>query len=128
MDTGWPLNSYLTMCIMPIENNSVLISAILKKLACHRVGKPYTAYSSNSRKRFSSRYKKSLPRKSLWHIKTLSKEMQEYQSYIVNEFLTRKKEILSMDAIDAADPTYIAWSKDEYRLKEFLTYAAGKTD
>ena len=52
--------------------------------------------------------------------KDLSKQMQEYQSYIVNEFLTRKKEILSMDAIDAADPTYIAWSKDEsISLKNF---------
>lgn len=59
--------------------------------------------------------------------KDLSKEMQEYQSYIVNEFLTQKKEILSMDAIDSSDPTYIAWAKDEtISLKEFLTYSAGK--
>lgn len=59
--------------------------------------------------------------------KDLPKEMQEYQSYIVNDFLMNTKGILSLDAIDGNDPTYIAWSKDSsISLKEFLTYAASK--
>ena len=59
--------------------------------------------------------------------KDLPKEMQEYQSYIVNDFLMNTKGILSLDAIDASDPTYIAWSKDSsISLKEFLTYAASQ--
>ena len=59
--------------------------------------------------------------------KDLPKEMQEYQSYIVNDFLMNKKGILSLDAIDASDPTYIAWTKDSsISLKEFLTYAASQ--
>lgn len=59
--------------------------------------------------------------------KDLPREMQEYQSYIVNDFLINTKGILSLDAIDASDPTYIAWSKDSsISLKEFLTYAASQ--
>lgn len=58
----------------------------------------------------------------------LPQEMQDYQSYIVNDFLINKKGILSLDAIDASDATYIAWSKDHsISLKEFLTYAAVRT-
>ena len=48
--------------------------------------------------------------------KDLPKEMQEYQSYIVNDFLMNKKGILSLDAIDASDPTYIAWTKDSSKM------------
>ena len=59
--------------------------------------------------------------------KDLPKEMQEYQSYIVNDFLMNKKGSSSLDAIDASDPTYIAWTKDSsISLKEFLTYAASQ--
>lgn len=59
--------------------------------------------------------------------KNLSKEMQSYQSYVVNEFLMNRTGILSLDAIDATDPTYIAWTRDSsISLKEYLTYAAGK--
>ena len=57
----------------------------------------------------------------------LPEEMQEYQSYIVNDFLMNKKGILSLDAIDASDSVYIAWSKEKsISLKEFLTYAASQ--
>ena len=87
----------------------------------------YSVFQQQQEKVFQQ-IKEELTKETPVAYKDLSKEMQEYQSYIVNEFLTRKKEILSMDAIDAADPTYIAWSKDEsISLKEFLTYAAGKT-
>ena len=40
--------------------------------------------------------------------KDLPEEMQEYQSYIVNDFLTSQTGILSEDAIDSTDPTYRA--------------------
>lgn len=59
--------------------------------------------------------------------KDLPKEMQEYQSYIVNDFLMEQTGILSKDAIDSSDPTYRAWTNDSsISLKEYLTYAASK--
>ncbi|MCB5714068.1 penicillin-binding transpeptidase domain-containing protein [Lactonifactor longoviformis] len=59
--------------------------------------------------------------------KDLDKEMQEYISYIVNELLMTKTGILSEDAIDKTDATYIAWTTDEsISLQEYLTYAASQ--
>lgn len=59
--------------------------------------------------------------------KDLPKEMQEYLSYIVDQFLMKKTGILSSDAIDATDPVYLAWTKDSsISLKEYLTYAASQ--
>ncbi len=57
----------------------------------------------------------------------LSKEMKEYESYIVNDFLTSETGILNSTAIDKTDATYLAWTRDEViSLKEYLTYAASK--
>jgi len=57
----------------------------------------------------------------------LSKEMQSYTSYIVNDMLTSKTKILLDTAIDKADKTYIAWKTEEViSLQEFLTYAASQ--
>ena len=59
--------------------------------------------------------------------KDLPEEMQEYQSYIVNDFLTSQTGILSEDAIDSTDSTYRAWTDDSsISMKEYLTYAASK--
>ena len=59
--------------------------------------------------------------------KDLPEEMQEYQSYIVNDFLTSQTGILSEDAIDSTDPTYRAWTDNSsISMKEYLTYAASK--
>jgi len=59
--------------------------------------------------------------------KDLSKEMQAYFSYIVNEMLSDGTGILRMDSIDKKDETYIAWREEEtISLKEFLTYAISK--
>lgn len=109
-----------------IENSVLDISHFKEEDATELEKTVYGVFQQQQEKVFQQ-IKEELTKEKPVAYKDLSKEMQEYQSYIVNEFLTRKKEILSMDAIDAADPTYIAWSKDEsISLKEFLTYAAGK--
>lgn len=54
----------------------------------------------------------------------LSKEYQNYQSYIVTLLSSDNHGVLIRDTIDTSDPTYIAWTKDEtISLKEYLTYA-----
>lgn len=59
--------------------------------------------------------------------KELTDEMQDYVSYVVDDLLTAKLGILSSDAIDTSDATYIAWNKDQsISLQEYLTYAASQ--
>ena len=56
--------------------------------------------------------------------KSLSKEMQAYMNYIADDLLMDQAGILSSDAIDTSDKTYIAWTKDEtISLYEYLNYA-----
>ena len=60
--------------------------------------------------------------------KSLSKEMQAYMNYIADDLLMDQAGILSSDAIDTSDKTYIAWTKDEtISLYEYLNYAISKT-
>ena len=56
----------------------------------------------------------------------LSAEIQEYQEYIVNDFLTDETGILSQGAIDSSDSVYQAWQDHTISMKDFLTYAAGE--
>ena len=56
----------------------------------------------------------------------LSEEMQEYQDYIVSDFLMEETGILSEGAIDTSDSVYQAWQDRTISMKEFLTYAAGQ--
>lgn len=59
--------------------------------------------------------------------KLLSKEMQAYMNYIADDLLMDQAGILSSDAIDTSDKTYIAWTKDEtISLYEYLNYAISK--
>lgn len=59
--------------------------------------------------------------------KSLSKEMQAYMNYIADDLLMDRAGILSSDAIDTSDKTYIAWTKDEnISLYEYLNYAISK--
>lgn len=59
--------------------------------------------------------------------KSLSKEMQAYMNYIADDLLMDQAGILSSDAIDTSDKTYIAWKKDEtISLYEYLNYAISK--
>ena len=54
----------------------------------------------------------------------LSKEFQEYESYIVNELLIKKMNILDKNTIDKSDSMYVAWTKEErISLREYLSYA-----
>lgn len=53
-----------------------------------------------------------------------SKEMQAYQSYIVNDLLMADNGILMSDAIDSDDETYQAWKTEEsINIYTFLNYA-----
>lgn len=59
--------------------------------------------------------------------KDLDEEMQNYVSYIVNDLLMDKTEILSATSIDKNDDMYKAWTKEEtISLQEYLTYAASQ--
>ncbi len=59
--------------------------------------------------------------------KDLDEEMQEYVSYVVNDLLTSKLGIISSDAIDTKDETYIAWSDEKsISLQQYLTYAVSQ--
>ena len=54
----------------------------------------------------------------------LSKEYQNYESYIVSLLSSDNHGVLIREEIDTTDPTYIAWTKDEtISLKEYLNYA-----
>lgn len=54
----------------------------------------------------------------------LSKEYQNYESYIVSMLMSDNHSVLIRDEIDTTDATYIAWTKDEtISLKEYLNYA-----
>ncbi|MFV0528103.1 MAG: penicillin-binding transpeptidase domain-containing protein [Lachnospiraceae bacterium] len=59
--------------------------------------------------------------------KDLPEETQEYMDYIINDLLIDRLGILSQNAIDTTDKTYIAWNTDQsISAKEFLTYAASQ--
>lgn len=59
--------------------------------------------------------------------KDMSEELKSYISYIVNELLMEKTQILSETSIDKSDKTYIDWTKNEtISLQEYLTYAASQ--
>lgn len=56
----------------------------------------------------------------------LSKEMQEYMSYIVDDMLMENTGILSADKIEKSDPVYQQWKEGSISLQEYLTYAASQ--
>lgn len=54
----------------------------------------------------------------------LSKEYQNYESYIVTLLSSDNHGVLVKSEIDTTDATYLAWSRDEtISLKEYLNYA-----
>lgn len=59
--------------------------------------------------------------------KDQDEEMQEYLSYITEELLQDKLEILPSNVIDTSDETYLAWTEEKnISLKQYLTYATGQ--
>ena len=58
---------------------------------------------------------------------SLTDEMKEYETYIVDQLLTEQTGIINRSAIDKTDETYLAWSRDfSISLREYLTYAASQ--
>ena len=58
---------------------------------------------------------------------SLTDEMKEYETYIVEQLLTEQTGIINNSAIDKTDETYLAWSRDKsISLREYLTYAASQ--
>ena len=56
-----------------------------------------------------------------------SEEVQEYLTYICDTVLRDTLGVISKDAIDTSDPTYLAWTEEEsISLREYLNYAAGQ--
>lgn len=109
-----------------IENSVIDISHFKEEDASETEKAIYGVFSQKQSEVFDS-VKAELTASNPETFDKLPQEMQDYQSYIVNDFLINKKGILSLDAIDASDATYIAWSKDHsISLKEFLTYAASQ--
>ncbi len=59
--------------------------------------------------------------------KDMSREMQAYVLYIVNDMLTTREGILLAGAIDVSDETYKAWTDDEsINVYQYLNYAISK--
>ncbi len=54
----------------------------------------------------------------------LDEEMQEYQSFIVNDLLGDTMGILSSTAINTDDETYQAWNSGTISMREYLLYAS----
>lgn len=54
---------------------------------------------------------------------SLSDEMQDYEKYIVDDFLMSETGILDSGSINYYDSTYLAWKEGEISLKDFLAYA-----
>ncbi len=59
--------------------------------------------------------------------KDLDEEMHEYLDYIVQDLLTDTLGVLSADAIDKTDETYLAYMNEgTISLRQYLTYAASQ--
>lgn len=109
-----------------IENNVLDINHFKAEDATELEKQVYSLFQQKQSEVFAQ-LKEELTKENPAVYKDLPKEMQEYQSYLVNNFLITKTGILSSDQIDSTDPTYVAWTKEEtISLKDFLTYAAGK--
>lgn len=109
-----------------IENNVLDINHFKAEDATELEKQVYSLFQKKQSEVFAQ-LKEELTKENPAVYKDLPKEMQEYQSYLVNSFLITKTGILSSDQIDSTDPTYVAWTKEEtISLKDFLTYAAGK--
>lgn len=55
------------------------------------------------------------------------KQMQEYMTYICDTLLRDTLQIISKDAVDVTDPSYLAWAEERsISLKEYLTYASSQ--
>lgn len=109
-----------------IENNVLDINHFKAEDATELEKQVYSLFQQKQSEVFVQ-LKEELTKENPAVYKDLPKEMQEYQSYLVNSFLITKTGILSSDQIDSTDPTYVAWTKEEtISLKDFLTYAAGK--
>ena len=109
-----------------IENNVLDINHFKAEDATELEKQVYSLFQQKQSEVFAQ-LKEELTKENPAVYKDLPKEMQEYQSYLVNSFLITKTGILSSDQIDSTDPTYVAWTKEEtISLKDFLTYAAGK--
>lgn len=58
-------------------------------------------------------------------LNSLSEEEKTYLSYIYDK-LCENNDIINTSAIDKEDETYIAWTKENISLREFLLYAISK--
>ncbi|MCQ2501397.1 MAG: peptidase, partial [Lachnospiraceae bacterium] len=56
----------------------------------------------------------------------LSEELQEYETYIVEDFLMKETGILDSGAINYYDDIYLSWKEGNISLKDFLAYAVSK--
>ena len=60
-------------------------------------------------------------------VKDEDSQIQEYLTYICDDLLRDTLGIISKNAIDTSDETYLAWNQDKsISLKDYLTYAAGQ--
>ncbi len=60
-------------------------------------------------------------------VKDEDPQIQEYLTYICDDLLRDTLGIISKNAIDTSDETYLAWNQDKsISLKDYLTYAASQ--
>ena len=56
-----------------------------------------------------------------------SEEVHEYLTYFCDTVLRDTLGVISKDAVNTSDPTYLAWTEEEsISLREYLNYAAGQ--
>lgn len=109
-----------------VGNNIIDITHFYAEDASETEKSLYTRFQQKQSQVFD-RIKSELTTDSPVSYKELTDEMQDYVSYVVDDLLTTKLGILSSDAIDSSDPTYIAWNEDQsISLQEYLTYAASQ--
>lgn len=57
---------------------------------------------------------------------SLTKELQEYETYIVDDFLMKETGILDSGSINYYDNIYLSWKDGDISLKDFLAYAVSQ--
>lgn len=106
-----------------IDNNVIDINHFSEENASETESLVYSKYN-NKKSTVISNITSQLNGNSSVAYQNLSKEMQEYVTYVVT-YLTNKK-VLMKESIDTNDDTYKAWKNETISLKDYLSYAVAQ--
>ncbi|MDO4491533.1 MAG: penicillin-binding transpeptidase domain-containing protein [Lachnospiraceae bacterium] len=80
----------------------------------------------SKRKKIYSMISSELTGSSSTQFSSLTEELQEYETYIVEDFLMKETGILDSGSINYYDKIYLSWKEGEISLKDFLAYAVSQ--